>query len=79
MPDRHVSWGTLLMFQPVARLLHSPVALLARARRRRDTPLVLKIWEHFVAQPGFRQEVGSSIRELREGKGTPLRGIPRER
>jgi len=67
------------MFQPVARLLRSPVVLLARGRRRRATPLVSKIWEHFVAQPGFKQELRASIRELRAGTGTPLREIPRER
>jgi hypothetical protein len=33
------------------------------------------IWEHFKAQPGFREEQRRALRDLREGRAVPLREI----
>jgi hypothetical protein len=44
-------------------------------RWRRRKPLARVIWEHFKAQPGFREEQRQALRDLREGRAVPLREI----
>lgn len=46
---------------------------------RRRKPLAAIVWAHFIAQPGFRDEVRQAMQDLKDGKAVPLKDIPRER
>jgi hypothetical protein len=46
---------------------------------RRRTSLAEKIWSHFLAQPGFREDIRQAMRDLEAGRAVPLKEIPRER
>jgi hypothetical protein len=47
--------------------------------RRKSKTLSGLIWAHFIAQPGFREETRQAILDLKAGRITPLREIPRDR
>jgi hypothetical protein len=47
--------------------------------RRKQKPLAALIWAHFIAQPGFRDDVRQAMKDLAEGRAVPLKDIPRER
>ena len=57
---------------------HSTPRIPSRWRRHRK-PLARVIWEHFKAQPGFREEQRQALRDLREGRAVPLREIHPDR
>lgn len=46
--------------------------------RRRKT-LAALIWAHFIAQPGFRDDMKQAVKDLEAGRVVPLSEIPRER
>jgi hypothetical protein len=55
------------------------ISLPRRFGRPKPKPLSEVIWTHFAAQPGFREEIRQARLDFAEGRGTPLREIPRER
>jgi hypothetical protein len=46
--------------------------------RRKQKPLAALIWAHFIAQPGFRDDIRQAMIDLNEGRAIPLSEIRRE-
>ena len=62
----------------ILRAIGHSIPRLPSRWRRRSKPLARVIWEHFKAQPGFREEQRQALRDLREGRSVPLREVPRD-
>ena len=76
---RQWTWESFLsQLRSLRESIAAPRVRLRLPWARRKT-LSSTIWDHFVSQPGFREETRDALAELESGDTVRLREIPRER